>query len=562
MKRSMKYIAAVAVSVTAVSCSGFLDMTPRDSVSDKVIWESTQNAEMAVNYLYSYTYDVLMNQCLAGLTESLTDMMKYGSYNYNSLCFIPSEIAYGDETTLTTSYVDTYLGYWSSWYGAIRRCNEALYNLDNYGKMSSADKIRLEGEIRFMRAYLYFDLVKRYKAVIIYDRNLAAISKDKGLSTEKECWDFILEDLNYAAANLPSRADAGGRIDKGMAYAFITRSMLYAANGMEASSQDPKSYYEAVIDAAEEVAALGYDLTPDYADSYSSAGNKEVILQYLFSRSDDVTHSFDYYYTPGGDYSIDGQKGGGYGTPTQEMVESYELATGGFPDWSEWHGETVSTPPYELLEPRFQATILYNGAPWKGRTIEPYVGGADGYCEWNVDPEPNGRTTTGYYLRKIVDESHDVIKYSNGTQPLSIIRYAEVLLNQAEALFKTGNETEAERLVNRIRARVNLPAVSVEGNALWAAIRQERKVELSYEGLWYWDLRRWGVAHKPYPEGLTGYQVHGLKITKDAETGEFTYTYVTVDDKNRNFPQKLYRFPLPESELRSNSLVHQFPEWK
>lgn len=558
----MKYIAAVAVSVTAVSCSGFLDMTPRDSVSDKVIWESIQNAEMAVNYLYSYTYDVLMNQCLAGLTESLTDMMKYGSYNYNSLCFIPSEIAYGDETTLTTSYVDTYLGYWSSWYGAIRRCNEALYNLDNYGKMSSADKIRLEGEIRFMRAYLYFDLVKRYKEVIIYDRNLAAISKDKGLSTEKECWDFILEDLNYAAANLPSRADAGGRIDKGMAYAFITRSMLYAANGMEASSQDPKSYYEAVIDAAEEVAALGYDLTPDYADSYSSAGNKEVILQYLFSRSDDVTHSFDYYYTPGGDYSIDGQKGGGYGTPTQEMVESYELATGGFPDWSEWHGETVSTPPYELLEPRFQATILYNGAPWKGRTIEPYVGGADGYCEWNVDPEPNGRTTTGYYLRKIVDESHDVIKYSNGTQPLSIIRYAEVLLNQAEALFKTGNETEAERLVNRIRARVNLPAVSVEGNALWAAIRQERKVELSYEGLWYWDLRRWGVAHKPYPEGLTGYQVHGLKITKDAETGEFTYTYVTVDDKNRNFPQKLYRFPLPESELRSNSLVHQFPEWK
>ena len=562
MKRSMKYIAAVAVSVTAVSCSDFLDMTPRDSVSDKVIWESTQNAEMAVNYLYSCTYDVLMNQCLAGLTESLTDMMKYGSYNYNSLCFIPSEIAYGDETTLTTSYVDTYLGYWSSWYGAIRRCNEALYNLDNYGKMSSADKIRLEGEIRFMRAYLYFDLVKRYKEVIIYDRNLAAISKDKGLSTEKECWDFILEDLNYAAANLPSRADAGGRIDKGMAYAFITRSMLYAANGMEASSQDPKSYYEAVIDAAEEVAALGYDLTPDYADSYSSAGNKEVILQYLFSRSDDVTHSFDYYYTPGGDYSIDGQKGGGYGTPTQEMVESYELATGGFPDWSEWHGETVSTPPYELLEPRFQATILYNGAPWKGRTIEPYVGGADGYCEWNVDPEPNGRTTTGYYLRKIVDESHDVIKYSNGTQPLSIIRYAEVLLNQAEALFKTGNETEAERLVNRIRARVNLPAVSVEGNALWAAIRQERKVELSYEGLWYWDLRRWGVAHKPYPEGLTGYQVHGLKITKDAETGEFTYTYVTVDDKNRNFPQKLYRFPLPESELRSNSLVHQFPEWK
>ncbi|MGM9739417.1 MAG: RagB/SusD family nutrient uptake outer membrane protein [Candidatus Cryptobacteroides sp.] len=562
MKKISKYMAAVAVAVTAVSCSDFLDMTPTDSVSDKVIWENTENAEMAVNYLYSYTYDVLMNQCVAGQTESLTDLMKYGSYNYNSLCFIPSEIAYGDETTLTASYVDTYLGFWSSTYWAVRLCNEALYNLDNYGKMSSEDKIRLEGEIRFVRAYLYFDLVKRYKEVILYDRDLASITKDKALSSEKDCWDFILDDLKYAADKLPAKANAGGRIDKGMAYAFITRAMLYAANGMEASGQDPKPYYQAVIYAAGEVTALGYDLTDNYADSYSTVGNSEVILQYLFSRADDVTHSFDYYYTPGGDYSIFGQKGGGYGTPTQEMVESYELATGGSPDWSEWHGETTSTPPYELLEPRFQATVLYNGASWKGREIESYVGGSDGYCEWNVDPEPNGRTTTGYYLRKIVDENHDVIKYSNGTQPLSIIRYAEVLLNQAEALFKTGDEVNAEKLVNRIRARVGLPAVAVEGNALWAALRQERKVELSYEGLWYWDLRRWGVAHKAYPEGLTGYQVHGLKITKDDATGEFTYTYVAVDDKNRNFPQKLYRFPLPSSELRSNSLVDQFPEWK
>ena len=131
MKLITKYMAAAAVAVTAVSCSDFLDMTPTDSVSDKVIWENTENAEMAVNYLYSYTYDVLMNQCVAGQTESLTDMMKYGSYNYNSLCFIPSEIAYGDETTLTASYVDTYLGFWSSTYWAVRLCNEALYNLYN-----------------------------------------------------------------------------------------------------------------------------------------------------------------------------------------------------------------------------------------------------------------------------------------------------------------------------------------------------------------------------------------------------------------------------------------------
>ena len=85
-------------------------------------------------------------------------------------------------------------------------------------------------------------------------------------------------------------------------------------------------------------------------------------------------------------------------------------------------------------------------------------------------------------------------------------------------------------------------------------------MELAYEGLWYWDLRRWGVAHEAYPEGLSGYQLHGLKIEKSGDS--FTYTYVSVDDKNRNFPQKMYRFPLPGSELTSNSLVEQYPEWR
>ena len=86
-------------------------------------------------------------------------------------------------------------------------------------------------------------------------------------------------------------------------------------------------------------------------------------------------------------------------------------------------------------------------------------------------------------------------------------------------------------------------------------------MELAYEGLWYWDLRRWGVAHRQYPEGLTGYQLHGLKIEKTGED-QFTYTYVSVDDQNRNFSEKMYRFPIPTSELTSNALVDQFDEWK
>ena len=276
-----------------------------------------------------------------------------------------------------------------------------------------------------------------------------------------------------------------------------------------------------------------------------------------------MTHNFDFYYSPGGDYTTRDASGGGYGTPTQEIVESYEYADGsGLPDWSAWHtGEgTSENPPYDLLEPRFQASILYNGAEWKGRKIEPYVGGADGWCQWNVVKEPKGKTTTGYYLRKGVDETHDVIGRSESTQPLVIIRYAEVLLNKAEACYRTNDAAGANAAVKEIRARVGLPYADKAGDNLWNAIRQERKVELAFEGFSYWDLRRWGVAPNNYPDGLSGYQVHGLKI-EPADAG-FIYTYVSVDDKDRNYPEKMNRFPLQDSELSSNTAVEQFPEWK
>lgn len=552
-KNILKCCVAALVLAGGVSCTDLLDMTPTNLVSDKTMWEKTETAEWAVNSLYTYVYSVMANQSVVGLTESLTDMMKYGSYNYNSLAFVPSEFAYGEDHTIKATYVNAYMGYWGTRYSQITKINEAYSNLKKHGKMSDTDKTRLEAEIRFMRAYVYFDLVKRYKEVIIYDENMDAIVKDKALSTEEQAWDFIQADFDFAADKLPVKEDAKGRLDRGAAYAMLTRTMLYAKR------------YDAVISASEAIAKLGYDLEKKYSDSYSktvASGNVEAILQYLFNRAENITHLFDFYYTPGGDFTMYGETGGGYGTPTQELVESYELATGGFPDWSDWHDVGVTrTPPYALLEPRFQATVLYNGSQWKGREIQPWLGGADGFCEWNVEPEPNGRTTTGYYLRKMVDETHNVIQYTSGVQPFTVIRYAEVLLNRAEALYKTGKEGDANDIVNRIRDRVSLPALSVDGEELMAAIRQERKVEFAFEGLWYWDLRRWGIAHEKYPLGLSGYMVHGFKITKDEE-GNFSYDYISVDDQKRNFPQRLYRFPLPAAELNNNGSVNQFPEWK
>ena len=552
MKKTIIALATAVAMLSASACNSLLDLTPRDSISDKVMWADVTSAEYAVNFIYSYAYDIYANYpCAVGMTEALTDELKYGSYLYNSLCFIPSEVAYGG-STLTANYVDVYMGCWESLYRGVRRTNEAIYNLHTLGKdLPEADQVRLEAELRLMRGWMYFELVKRYKEVIIYDEDLTAITKDKAVSSEAEGWKMIKDDLAYAEANLPVKADARGRLDKGAAYALATRALLYAKD------------YDGVISAAAKVKELGYGLEADYAGVFNGGG-KESILQYNFSYADNVMHSFDYYYSPGGDFVLMGQQGGGYATPTQEMVESYELATGGFPDWSAWHGTTTAEPPYEELEPRFQATILYNGAAWKGRTIEPYVGGNDGWAEWRKEAQPQGRTTTGYYLRKGVDESHNLQERdaTKSLQPAILLRYGEVLLNKAEACFRTNDADGANAAVKEIRDRVGLPSANLGGDDLWNAIRQERRVELAYEGLWYWDLRRWGDASKPYPVGLNGYQVHGLKITPAAVAGQFEYTYVSVDDKDRNFPEKMARFPMPASELNSNSLVEQYAEWK
>ena len=325
----------------------------------------------------------------------------------------------------------------------------------------------------------------------------------------------------------------------------MSRAMLYCKN------------WKAVKEAAEAVTAMGYQLTANYADAFKASGNTEAIYMYSYSADASVTHNFNGYYAPGGDHKKAGMTMyGGYGTPTQDMVEEYEKADGSKVDWSPWHTTegTLENPPYDELEPRFQATILYNGSTWRKRSIEPYVDGTDGWAKWKTDAVTEGRTTTGYYLRKLVDESHDFSITQNSTQPWVAFRLAEVLLNEAEACHNLGDDATAVKLINQVRARVSLPGIKTYSDE---ALRHERKVELAYEGLYYWDMRRWGLATSAF----TGIRRHGLKIEKMAE-GKFRYTYVDVDDEDLNYPAKMNRLPIPEKELNNNKDIEQFSEWK
>lgn len=250
----------------------------------------------------------------------------------------------------------------------------------------------------------------------------------------------------------------------GAAWAMLSRAMLYAKR------------WDAARTAAEEVFKLDYELMPgqtaaDYAKAFTSAreGNTESILEYNYLASG-PNHGWDQLFMPGGDNVTMG----GRATPTQEMVESYELATtGGHPDWTPWHTAegTTQTPPWADLEPRFHASVLYNGAAWKNRTVEPYVKGKDGWAEYGDGTPLAGRTTTGYYLRKMLNENYT--DYSRKcTQPWIAIRLAEVYLNHAEACHMLGETKAANDDVRAIRARVGLPYTDKAGDELMAAIRR------------------------------------------------------------------------------------------
>lgn len=540
-------IASLLIAASGLtSCNSFLDIDPTDKASDKLVWSNTKYAELAINYFYADIPNLgSFNdyQCFAGMTEGLTDEFKYGNMNYNAENYIPNEISYGG-IMLTPSYTDTYMGVWGSTYEEIRRVNEALATLKG-SSFDEAVKKQYEGELRFFRGMYYFELLKRYGQAIIYDDDLSKISTNHALDTADDCWKFVYDDLLYAGQNLPNSTTNNGRLTSGAAYALMSRAMLYCKN------------WKAVKEAAEAVTAMGYQLTANYADAFKASGNTEAIYMYSYSAEASVTHNFDGYYAPGGDHKKAGMTMyGGYGTPTQDMVEEYEKADGSKVDWSPWHTTegTLDNPPYDELEPRFQATILYNGSTWRTRTIEPYVDGTDGWAKWKTDAVTEGRTTTGYYLRKLVDESHDFSITQNSTQPWVAFRLAEVLLNEAEACHNLGDDATAVKLINQVRARVSLPGIKTYSDE---ALRHERKVELAYEGLYYWDMRRWGLATSAF----TGIRRHGLKIEKMAE-GKFRYTYVDVDDEDLNYPVKMNRLPIPEKELNNNKDIEQFSEWK
>ncbi len=526
-----------AALVSLAGCKKWLDLTPTDQLTDKIIWENNTNVDLYVNgfYTYLHQYGQFGTQQFQGsLTESLTSTFKYGSYALGHKAGHPNNYVF-DPAIVTPA--SCFYDNWGDGYNKIRRLNEFLSSMKKYSGFTEQQNALWEAQIRFFRAFMYFQVAKRHGGAIIYT-DLESMKKDIAMSSEQETWNLIESDLDYAIAHLPAAwPTAGkGRVTRYAAFGLKSRAMLYAQR------------WESAYAAADSVVKSGlYSLVNNYAQSFRG-NNNESVLEFQYNTTG-PNHSFDKDYVP----LSDGYNFGGLGTPTQEMVESYEKADGAKFDWTPYHSATATRPPYEQLEPRFKATIIYPGSTWKGNVMQNSVNGTYGmFMAYRAQPYTYGYTTTGYYLRKLLDESLTDVNGKPSTQTWVELRYAEILLNKAEAAYRLNKMEEARAAMNLVRARVGLPAKSSGGEEFFRDYRNERKVELAYEGHLFWDMRRWKLAHIEY----NNYRAHGFKITGD------NYEYIDVDYQDRKFSERTYVLPVPLSELENNSLIQQHDQWK
>lgn len=571
-KHNNHIVALLLVIVVAASCKKAFEDRPLELNTVDYIFDANDvTGDMAgkwLSYIYSKIrtgYSRINGVPLATVTDDAVPSAD-GNATWNVIRGGYSPIATFDDS-------------WDNCYSAIRQANIFLANYQKVPWADSSRKVWLPNEARTLRAYFYYELIKRYGGVPlvgdkVYDPNDPSLLQLKRNSFE-ECVNYISSELDIVKDSL--RPDASlanrttdpefGRMRKSIALAIKAKVLLLAASPLFNPSATPNqpftgySNYNAerwkmAADAAKAVMDLGiYDLEANSYTLMQQRANKEHIF---FKMSDSrVDNVYSYYMSPVG-YSPGNRRSEGRVSPTQEFVDAFPMK----------NGKAITDPtsgynpanPYANRDPRLERTVFYNGARWLRRPVETFEGGLDKPNNSTVSPT---QTQTGYYAKKFLANDSGNTTYStthyrdNGfTPPWNIIRYADILLMYAEAMNEYGGpDATIYSSVEKIRQRAGLSPfalpVGLSREQMREIIRNERRVELAFEEQRFWDIRRWKIAKAVY-----GTTLHGVTITKNANN---TFTYAVKDVVTPYFTEAMYLFPIALKETQVNAGISQNP---
>lgn len=530
--RKIKYLIVLTISVIFTSCNNILDIEPKDRITG--IWT---NEALVESYVHGM-YNSLQHGFCEALWGSLTDELHDVHNNGGAWIIQRGELTSDNISTLSTTTTTPSFNKWGYAYARIRDINEFFQQIES-SDFEDKIKNRLKGEMKFIRAYLYSELLWRYGDVPLITQVFAL--DDDYTTVKKESYgkvvDFIVNELDEAAVLLSQSEIKKGRATPDATVALKSRVLLYAASPLNNPSND-LTKWEKAAEAAEALIDK-YTLYHDYKNLFLE-DNNEIIFGRYFTKS--INHNIN------GLSGANSLYGGGHNHPAENIVMDYEMINGELPYSLDASNNIIANPgsgydpknPYLNRDPRFYASILYDGCIFQDHEIETFDGGIDSplssVLPWNA-------TMTGYYLYKFIDPSKSVNLRTDdlSTNPWIFFRYGEILLNYAEAKFELGDEDAARKSINLIRARVNMPPVNSSGIDLRNKIRHERRIELAFEGHRFFDVRRWKIL-----EEVSTKQILGMQIRK-AQNGDKSYD-IKVVAPVAYYEQHL-KLPIPRTEI-------------
>jgi starch-binding outer membrane protein, SusD/RagB family len=589
------------VSILLTSCNkDILELQPLTAYSDVAVWSDPVLAETFINGIY-FKMEIPNGDNKYG-TPNLVDELHRrdgtNQVNFNNCKITPDLIpGWGAE-----------IPRWDNLYINIRACNVFIENsakLPDDGILTDGvtKKNRMLGEAYFLRAWFYMRLTSLHGGVPIVDKAYELTDDFQApRNTYDECVKFMVADCDMAASLLPLKntTDKFARATKGAALALKSRILIYAASDLHNTTVFPgysnpellgytdanrAARFQAAKNAAKAVMDLNlYSLfRPNPAPTDSVAMNfealfnskdcvEDIMVRYVVSSTYDVNYSWMNLSGP------NGYHGRGSNAPTDALVRDYERKDGTKFDWT---NPVHAAEPYKYRDPRFYATIFYEGAKWRTRApgefpLDPIGVIQVGVWEkwnastnsmqevWGLDTRkgPNSPfegSYMGYYCRKYFDPAIDA-QFFVPQVGWRYFRYAEILLNYAEACIGLGQDAEARTYINMIRKRAGMPDVTESGTALRDRYQNERRIEMAIEEQRFYDVRRWVIGPKAYK---AAYRVD-VRYKMDPVT-HITATIPTITPATHNayaWIDKAYFLPILRTEMNKNPKLIQNPGYE